>query len=322
MQLAIRRKHPFRSKRARLTLVAAGTSIVALLGAIPAAVAHAQVPAAAGSHLSGGLNFRLVWSKDLPGAQFRASSPTTATLDGGGPAMVVGSLNGKVYAYHLSDGSAASGWPVQLDKPIDSSPSVANVGRNSEVFVGTGTYDSGTGGGYWGLTSAGRTALHYSGSDPNQASEPVYASPALADITCGGGLDVVAGALGQDSYSLDAQSGTVLPGWPLFTYDTVFSSPSIAQVNGQTLPAFHDTLKGVQKTMGVASDALSGDSPLQQNLGTTLEQVQRMARSLRVLTDYLGGHPEALIRGRRADDKPATTTAPAAAAKPSQGSQP
>jgi paraquat-inducible protein B len=99
---------------------------------------------------------------------------------------------------------------------------------------------------------------------------------------------------------------------------------TLKQVNGQTLPAFNDTLKGVQKTMGTASDALSGDSPLQQNLDTTLEQVQRMARSLRVLTDYLGEHPEALVRGRRPDDKPpaATPTPPAAAAKPSQGSQP
>jgi paraquat-inducible protein B len=98
---------------------------------------------------------------------------------------------------------------------------------------------------------------------------------------------------------------------------------TLKQVNGQTLPAFNDTMKGVQKTMGTANDALSGDSPLQQNLGTTLEQVQRMARSLRVLTDYLGDHPEALIRGRGADAKPAaTTTPPAAAAKPSQGSQP
>jgi paraquat-inducible protein B len=96
---------------------------------------------------------------------------------------------------------------------------------------------------------------------------------------------------------------------------------TLKQVNGQTLPAFNDTLKGVQKTMGTATDALSGDSLLQQNLGTTLEQVQRMARSLRVLTDYLGEHPEALVRGRRPDDKPATSTPPAAA-KPSQGSQP
>jgi paraquat-inducible protein B len=98
---------------------------------------------------------------------------------------------------------------------------------------------------------------------------------------------------------------------------------TLKQVNGETLPAFKNTLQGVQKTMGTANEALSGDSPLQQNLGATLEQVQRMARSLRVLTDYLGGHPEALLRGRRADAKP-STAAPAAApatTKP-QGSQP
>ncbi len=94
---------------------------------------------------------------------------------------------------------------------------------------------------------------------------------------------------------------------------------TLKQVNGQTLPAFNDTLHGVQKTMGTANDALSGDSPLQRNLGATLEQVQRMARSLRVLTDYLGGHPEALLRGRRADPSP-TPQAPASQPKP--GSQP
>ncbi len=100
---------------------------------------------------------------------------------------------------------------------------------------------------------------------------------------------------------------------------------TLKQVNAQTLPAFRDTLEGVKKTMGSADDALSGDSPLQQNLNSTLQQVQRMARSLRVLTDYLGGHPEALIRGR-ADDKPASTPAVAApepvTIQPGQGSQP
>ena len=93
---------------------------------------------------------------------------------------------------------------------------------------------------------------------------------------------------------------------------------TLKQVNGQTLPEVKSTLRGVQKTMHTANDALSGDSPLQQNLGATLEQVQRMARSLRVLTDYLSGHPEALIRGRQADPKPAA--APAAIQQ--QGSKP
>src|SRR5574337_1302794 len=85
---------------------------------------------------------------------------------------------------------------------------------------------------------------------------------------------------------------------------------TLKQVNGQTLPAVKDTLQGVQKTLGTANQAFSGDSPLQRNLGATLEQVQRMARSLRVLTDYLGGHPEALLRGRRADPPPVRPAPP------------
>jgi paraquat-inducible protein B len=79
---------------------------------------------------------------------------------------------------------------------------------------------------------------------------------------------------------------------------------TLKQVNGQVLPQFSDTLKGAQKTLGTANQTLSGDSSLQQNLGGTLQELQRAARSLRVLTDYLGVHPEALLRGRRADPDP------------------
>jgi len=89
---------------------------------------------------------------------------------------------------------------------------------------------------------------------------------------------------------------------------------TLKQVNGQVLPQVHQTLAGAQRTLGSADNMLSGDSPLQQNLGVTLQELQRMARSLRAFTDYLGAHPESLIRGRRADPPP-----PAGA---SQGSKP
>ena len=81
-------------------------------------------------------------------------------------------------------------------------------------------------------------------------------------------------------------------------------------------------MHGVQKTMGTADAALSGDSPLQRNLGATLEQIQRMSRSLRVLSDYLSGHPEALLRGRRPDNRPATPPAPEPAPAPAQEHKP
>jgi paraquat-inducible protein B len=94
---------------------------------------------------------------------------------------------------------------------------------------------------------------------------------------------------------------------------------TIKHVNSNVLPAFQDTLKGANQTLGVANNALSGDSPLQQNLAGTLEQLQRMARSLRTLTDYLNTQPSALIRGR-AKDAPPEDNGPSAA--PPQGSKP
>lgn len=104
---------------------------------------------------------------------------------------------------------------------------------------------------------------------------------------------------------------------------------TLKQVNGQVLPEFHNTLKGARQTLGTANNALSPDSPLQQNLGATMQELQRAARSLRVLTDYLGGHPEALIRGRKADPAPlkptpVDTRTPQSPSSPSQpqGSKP
>jgi paraquat-inducible protein B len=97
---------------------------------------------------------------------------------------------------------------------------------------------------------------------------------------------------------------------------------TLKQVNGSVLPELKTTLKGAQQTLGTANSALAPDAPLQQNLGGTLQELQRAARSLRVLTDYLGDHPDALLRGRRADDKLQQTPPAPPPAAPTQGSKP
>ncbi|MBV8156470.1 MAG: MCE family protein [Dyella sp.] len=97
---------------------------------------------------------------------------------------------------------------------------------------------------------------------------------------------------------------------------------TLKQVNGSVLPEVKNTLKGAQQTLGTANSAFAPDAPLQQNLGGTLQELQRAARSLRVLTDYLGDHPDALLRGRRADDKLQQTPPPPPSAAPTQGSKP
>jgi len=79
---------------------------------------------------------------------------------------------------------------------------------------------------------------------------------------------------------------------------------TMKQVNGDVLPQMRGTLQQVQKTLATANESLGEDSPQRQQLSQAMDEVQRTARSVRVLTDYLGRHPEALIRGRTGDAAP------------------
>ncbi|MEM5461468.1 MlaD family protein [Paraburkholderia phytofirmans] len=89
---------------------------------------------------------------------------------------------------------------------------------------------------------------------------------------------------------------------------------TLKQINGQVLPATTQTLQQARQTFGAAQGMLAEDGPLQENLGQTLQEVQRTARSLRTLTDLVGRHPEALLRGHTADP---SAVAPVTVASPS-----
>ena len=80
---------------------------------------------------------------------------------------------------------------------------------------------------------------------------------------------------------------------------------TLRQVDGQMLPAAVQTLQQARQTLGLAQGALGAEAPMQQNLAQTLQEMQRAARSLRGLTDLLGAHPEALLRGMPKDPPPA-----------------
>jgi len=79
----------------------------------------------------------------------------------------------------------------------------------------------------------------------------------------------------------------------------------LVKFNSKTLPGVDSTLSDVGKTLQSANTTLQSanstiaeDSPQREKLGQTLDELSRTARSLRELTDYLGRHPESLIRGR------------------------
>jgi paraquat-inducible protein B len=84
-----------------------------------------------------------------------------------------------------------------------------------------------------------------------------------------------------------------------------------------------DTLLQTKKTVAEAHASFAEDSPARQQLGEAMQEVQRTARSVRVLTDFLGRHPEALIRGRLKDGQPdGYKSAPASSRDIDQESQP
>jgi paraquat-inducible protein B len=74
-----------------------------------------------------------------------------------------------------------------------------------------------------------------------------------------------------------------------------------AQLNNDVAPEISGAMKDVRRSLGAVERTLAEDAPLQQDLRQTLQELARAAASLRILTDYLERHPEAIVRGKRED---------------------
>jgi paraquat-inducible protein B len=72
-------------------------------------------------------------------------------------------------------------------------------------------------------------------------------------------------------------------------------------VDSNIAPQVHSTLSEAQAVMKNAKDLLNQESPSQSDLGSTLMQVSRAAKSISALADYLERHPESLLRGKPGD---------------------
>jgi paraquat-inducible protein B len=70
-----------------------------------------------------------------------------------------------------------------------------------------------------------------------------------------------------------------------------------------TLVSARGTLVSARTTLDNANDFVEPNSVQAQELDSTLQEVSRAARSLRVLADYLERHPEALVRGKKGEAK-------------------
>ncbi|WP_455286598.1 PqiB family protein [Cupriavidus necator] len=73
----------------------------------------------------------------------------------------------------------------------------------------------------------------------------------------------------------------------------------VAQVNGDVAPQVVAALKDMRRTLDTANGALAPDASLQQDTRRMMQELTQTAVSLRMLTDYLERHPEALLQGKR-----------------------
>lgn len=71
------------------------------------------------------------------------------------------------------------------------------------------------------------------------------------------------------------------------------------KLNHNLEPELSGTLKQAENTLVTIQDTLKNNSPLQQDLQTTLREFTKAARSIKTLTDYLERHPESLIQGKK-----------------------
>jgi paraquat-inducible protein B len=89
------------------------------------------------------------------------------------------------------------------------------------------------------------------------------------------------------------------------------TSKALNRIDADITPGLKSTLDGLRGTIAAVDRTLNNtdatlvgkDAPAQQELREALQEITRAARSLRVLTDYLERHPEALIRGK-SEEKP------------------
>lgn len=77
----------------------------------------------------------------------------------------------------------------------------------------------------------------------------------------------------------------------------------LQRFDAEVTPEARDALAQARKALSAVDRLLANGQPLQQDARDTMRELARAAQSFRVLADYLERHPEALIHGKKGDEK-------------------
>jgi paraquat-inducible protein B len=121
--------------------------------------------------------------------------------------------------------------------------------------------------------------------------------------TISGGLDDIQDSVGVIAKKLskvpfDQLSARLLSAMNSLDQTLKSADQLLHNVDSNLAPQIQSTLAEAQAALKNAKDLLGQDAPLENDLGSTLLQVSRAAKSIGALVDYLERHPESLLRGK------------------------
>ncbi len=170
------------------------------------------------------------------------STPAIGDVDGDGlPEVAWGSLDAHVYLVRGADGVNKPGWPHFTRDTIFSSPALADLDGDGklEVIIGSDAHLEGP---PFNTPDGGCLhALRYDDTElpgfPICLDQVVSSSPAVGDINGDGKPEIVVGTgtffpgRAHKLYAFTCD-GNAVPGWPVSVDGQVFTSPALADLDG------------------------------------------------------------------------------------------
>lgn len=167
----------------------------------------------------------IIWSRQTGGPI--ESSPAIADINlDGKKEVMVGSDDGYVYAFSLSDGTPVSGWPAKTSGPVESSPVAGDILGDGKIKIVFGSDD----GNIYALNADGTPMANF----PISTGDMVDASAALADVDGDNVADIVIGSRNSYLYALKG-SGASVSGFPVKLQTGISASAAIDNFNGMGL---------------------------------------------------------------------------------------
>lgn len=221
--------------------------LTALLGASLALIA--PVTASAAVHprqaecsvpVAKGVSFPAATWQTCFGGSVAESSPSVATYDGT-TILAVGDEEGYVHVINAATGKELPGWPQRMKDPgggsvaIEGSPAIGFLNGPKappSIVVGTGSrFVANTQREVEAFTLRGKVRWLFHVGQAAGTAPGVLSSPAIGSLTGSTQQDVVFGAWDHNIYAL-GPDGKLLPGFPVNTADTIWSSPALYQLPG------------------------------------------------------------------------------------------